>query len=154
MFFRRVLAGWLAEGAGLYFDIGVFIGAVWGIACGDIGDAGEEIVERFFQRAFFFLALLNLILQPGDFGHEGSGLRFVLLGFGLPDQLGGFVAAGLCFLQAGEECAKTVIAIQNIARQRLRVGDVAALQTVGEGFRVFADGADIVHGRLILRLGG
>ena len=70
----------------------------------------------------------------------------VLLGLGLADQFGGFVAPRLRLLQPGEKRAQAVIAIQNIGGQVLRIGQPAALQGGGKGFGVFANGADIVHG--------
>ena len=147
MLFRIVDAARRAEGALRHRDIVALLRAVRHIGGGQVGKNREQIAHFAFQRALLRFAILDGVLQPRHFGHQRGGLCFVLLGFRLADQLGGFVAPRLVGLQPHQQFAQGLVLGQQLVR--LGHGAVAiggtARQRACKCIASVANGLDVVH---------
>ena len=138
--------GWLAESARGDGEIGAFIGTVRHIGGGNIGDYRQGVAQDFLQIALFRLALLDGVLQPGDFVEERLGLGLVFFCLGLADQLGGFIAPSLLGLQPREQVAQCAVLAEQILGKRGAV-QATPVEARREGVGIVANEPDVVHGR-------
>ncbi len=137
----------------------VLVVAVRHVGGGEIRNDGQRVPEIVFQFALFLLALLDRVLEIGDFLHQVAGGVFILfrratasllereVRLGLADELGGFVAARLLHLEIGQQIAQRLVARQQIGGHGaggFRIGR-AALQRRDKCVRVVPDGLDVVH---------
>ncbi len=136
------LEAWqLADTAEL--QIGALVLAVGHVLGGNVGQAGEDIVQLFREAARLLLLARHGLLELGHLGHEGARLVVAALAFSRTDGFRGFVAALLHILQQAERLAVAAIEIDDGAGLRRQAAPAnRPVEVIG----TIADPLEIEHG--------
>ena len=124
------------------FDIVRLIRALRHIGGGQVRDDRQNVAHPLGQFAFVSFQRGERIFKAGDFAFQPIRLCRIAFAHCGANQLGGFVAAVLCFLHPG--CDGPALGIERQDRSGLS-GKTPPRQTGVESFRVFADEFDVVH---------
>jgi hypothetical protein len=138
----------LALGAkAVALHIGGRVRAVRNIVGRQVGELCELAIELRLELFGAPLQVGNAVLEPRDLGHQRLRGRFILLGLGLTDFLGGGVAPRLRLLEPGDRGAAALVKGEEIVDEDLTVGlrHPTAPEPARERLGVLADPFDVVH---------
>ena len=110
---------------------------------GQIGDAGENVLQAGFELLRRFLALLDLLAQFLGFGNLRAGILAAL--FQLGNVFGGAVAPGLHGLGFGDGVAALRVDLVEILQHLGRIHAALAQLLLDQG-QVVANKVQIKHG--------
>ncbi|MNX90350.1 hypothetical protein D3C86_1223960 [compost metagenome] len=127
-------------------DVVVLVLAIRHIVRGQVLQARQQVAQFGALGGFGLARFGDVGLQRLDLGLQPVGLGHVLLAHGGADGLGGGVALGQRLLPLGLGGPQVDVQRQNARDQISGVIHPARRPAGDEGFRVVADGSDVVHG--------
>ena len=122
-------------------DIAGLVGAVRHVVERQVGQHFETMRQLLVEALRLGLALLQVLLEGSDLGHQRLGR--LALALGDADLAAQRLAPGLGRLALGDGGAAALVDRQQLGRERRQV---ALLQTGVEGLGMVADETDVMHG--------